>query len=94
MATDNDLISIFSTGDHFYLVPRTLYVLFCQCVLNDRDKLGYFLKTKVLTGLHQNQNFGQVVLEFYLAEALLNLPEFDSEQTMKFESTYEHNVAA
>ena len=33
-------------------------------------------KEKCLTGLHQNQNFGQVALEFYLAEALSNLPEF------------------
>ena len=90
MATVNWLISIFSTGGYYYLEPRTLQVLFCQCVLNDPDK------EKRLTGLHQKQNFGQVALEFYLAEALLNLPEFGSEQTMKFESTYEHfnNVAA
>ena len=51
-------------------------------------------KDKRLTGLDQNQNFGKVALEFYLAEALSNLPEFGSEQTMKFEATYEHNVAA
>ena len=56
--------------------------------------LGISSKEKRLTGLHQNQNFGQVALEFYLAEALSNLPEFASLQTMKFESTYKHNVAA
>ena len=47
MATVNWLISIFSTGGYYYLEPRTLQVLFCQCVLNDPDKLGYFLKRKV-----------------------------------------------
>ena len=46
VATDNYLISIFSAGGYFYLEPRTLQVLFCPCVLNDRDKLGYFLKRK------------------------------------------------
>ena len=56
--------------------------------------MGISSEVKGLTGLDQNQNFGKVVLEFYLAEALLNLPEFGSEQTMKFEATYEHNVAA
>ena len=49
--------------------------------------LGISSKEKRLTGLHQNQNFGQVALEFYLAEALSNLPEFGSEQTMKIEAT-------
>ena len=60
------------------------------------NSVGIFSKENRLTRLHQNQNFGQVALEFYLAEALSNLPEFGSEQTMKFESTYEHfnNVAA
>ena len=48
-------------------------------------KLGYF-KEKRLTGLDQNQNVGQVALEFYLAEALSNLPEFGAEQTMKLEA--------
>ena len=47
VATVNWLTSIFSTGGYFYLDPRTLQVLFCQCVLNDPDKLGYFLKRKV-----------------------------------------------
>ena len=56
--------------------------------------MDIFSKEKRLTGLDQNRNFGQVALEFYLAEALSNLPEFGSEQTMKFEATYEHNVAA
>ena len=56
--------------------------------------LGISSKEKHLTGLHQNQNFGQVALEFYFTEPLSNLPEFGSEQTVKFESTYEHNVAA
>ena len=54
-------------------------------------------KEKGLTGLYQNRNFEKVALEFHLAEALSidsNLPEFGSEQTMKFEATYEHNVAA
>ena len=54
--------------------------------------MGISSKDKRLTGLDQNQNFGQVALEFYLVEALSNLPEFGSEQTMKFEATYEHNV--
>ena len=67
--------------------------MFCQCVLNDRDKLGYFLKEKRLTGLHRDQNFRQAALESYLAEALSNMPEFGSERTMKFESTYEHNTS-
>ena len=58
------------------------------------NSVGNFLKEKRLTGLDQNQNFEKVALEFYLAEALSNLPEFGSEQTMKFEATYEHNVAA
>ena len=79
----NCLISIFSAGGYFYLEPRTLQVLFCPCVLNDRHKL-----------LDQNQNFEKVALDFFLAEALSILPEFGSEQTMKFETTYEHNVAA
>ena len=51
-----------------------------------------------LTGLHQNQNFGHVALEFDLAEELSNLPEFGSEQTSEnrlwVEATYENNVAA
>ena len=50
-------------------------------------------KEKCLTGLHQNQNFGQVALEFYLAEALSNLPEFGSYR-LEVELTFEHNVAA
>ena len=50
--------------------------------------LGISSKEIHLTGLHQNKNFGQVAIEFYLAEALWNLPEFGSEQTMKFESTF------
>ena len=50
-------------------------------------------KEKRLTGLRQNQTFGQVAPEFYLAEALSSLPEFGSEQTMQIEATYEHNVA-
>ena len=45
--------------------------------------LGISPKEKAPKDLHQNQNFGQVALEFYLAEA------FGSEQ----ESTDEHNVA-
>ena len=86
MATDNYLISIFSAGGYFYLEPRTLQVLFCQCVLNDPD-LDIFSKEKCLTGLYQNQNFGQVALEFYLAEALSNLPgELWFIQTIKFEA--------
>ena len=56
--------------------------------------MGISPKEKGLTDLDQNQNFGKFSLEFYLAEALLNLPEFGSEQTMKFEATYTHNVAA
>ena len=51
------------------------------------NSVGISSKEKRLTGLHQNQNFGQVALEFYLAEALSNLPEFGSEQTMKYETT-------
>ena len=47
VATVNCLISIFSTGGYFYLEPRTLQVLFCQCVLNVPDKLGYSPKRKV-----------------------------------------------
>ena len=67
--------------------------MFCPSVLNERYLLSISSKEKRLTGLRQNQNFGQVGLEFYLAEALSNLPEsFGSEQTMKFESTYKHNV--
>ena len=38
--------SIISRRGYFYLKPRTLQVLFCQCVLNDPEKLGYFLKRK------------------------------------------------
>ena len=46
-AKSNDLISILSAGGYFCLEPRTLQVLFCPCVLTDRDKLsGYFLKRK------------------------------------------------
>ena len=56
--------------------------------------MGISSKEKRLTGLQQNQNFEQVALKFYLAEALSNLPEFGSKQTMKFEKTYEQNVAA
>ena len=78
VASPNYLISIFSASGYLYLELRTLKVLFCPCVLTDRDKLsGYFLKRKRLTGLDQNQNFGKVALDFYLAEALY--------QTMKFE---------
>ena len=44
MPTDNYLKSIFSERGYFYLKPRTLQVLFCPCVLSDREKLGYFLK--------------------------------------------------
>ena len=60
----------------------------------------FFLERRTLQVLfctcvrYQKLNFRQVFLEFYLAEALSNLPEFGSEQTMKFEATYEHNVAA
>ena len=42
VATPNDLISSFSAGGYFYLEPRTLQVLFCPCVLNDR----YFVAKK------------------------------------------------
>ena len=34
----------FSAGGYFCLEPRKCK--FCPCVLNDRDKLGYFLKRK------------------------------------------------
>ena len=54
--------------------------------------LGISSKEMRLTGIHQNKNFGQVAIEFYLAEALWNLPEFGSEQTMKFESTYRNTT--
>ena len=53
-----------------------------------------YSKEKRLTGLDKKQNFGQVALEVYLAEALSNLPEFVSEQIMKFDVTYEHTVTA
>ena len=63
--------------------------------LSDRDNsVDIFSEEKSLAGPDQNPNFGQVALEFYLAEALSNLPEFSLEQTMKFEATYEHNIAA
>ena len=54
------------------------------------NSVGISSKEKRLTGLDLNQNFGKVALEFCLAEAVSNLPEFGSEQTMKSE----HNVAA
>ena len=56
--------------------------------------MGISAKEKRLTGLDQNQNFEQVALEFYLAEAPSKLPAYGSELTMKSEATYEHNVAA
>ena len=43
--------------------------------------MGISSKEKRLIGLHQNQNFGQAALKYYLAEALSNLAEFGSEQT-------------
>ena len=95
MATPNCLKSIFSAGGYFYLEPRTLQVLCCLCVVTVRDKLSeYFLKRQAPNRTQPKPEFRKVALEFYLAEALSNLPEFGSEQTMKFEATYEHNVAA
>ena len=43
--------------------------------------LGISSKEKRLTGLDQNQYFGQVALELYLAQALSNLSEFGLEQS-------------
>ena len=57
MPTDNYLKSIFSTGGYFCLEPRTLQVLFCQCVLNERDKLGYFLRRKAPNRTPQKPEF-------------------------------------
>ena len=68
VSTDNDLKFIFSAGGYFCLLARTLQVLFCQCVLNVATNLGISSKEERLTGLHQTQKFGQVALDFYLAE--------------------------
>ena len=71
----------------FVSSPGPFRFCFASAFWNDRNKLEYFLKEKRLTGLYQNQNFGQVALELYFAEALSNLPQFGSEQTMKMNTT-------
>ena len=52
----------------FFCLFVCLFVLFfffaySVCALNDRDKLGCFLKKSAYTGLDRRQDFGDVVLE-------------------------------
>ena len=63
VATDNYLISIFSAGSS----PGPCKFCFAHAFWMIATNLGISSKEKRLTGLHQNQNFGQVAFEFYLA---------------------------
>ena len=77
------LISILAQEAIFMSSPGPCKFCFASAFRMILTNLDISSKEKCLTGLHQNQNIGQVALEFYLVEALSNLSEFGSEQTTK-----------
>ena len=94
VATDNYLISIFSAGGYFYLEPRTLQVLFCPCVLNDRDKLGYFLKRKAPNRTPPKPEFRASCSWVLFGRGTFELAWIWFRTDYEVEPTFEHNVAA
>ena len=95
LATDNYLISIFSAGGYLYLEPRTLQVLCYSCAVTVRDKLSeYFLKRQAPNRTRPKPEFRESCSWVLFGRGTFELAWIWFIQTMKFEATYEHNVAA